>query len=226
MHEFFIKYVFVVTMFHVKHSCINYGPLVDFLLEQNKHINLTAIRNREEVLVKHIEDSLVIANHLKQYHPLTRAVLDLGTGAGFPGLVIAAENPAINVTLLDSTQKKIHFVDKAIALMGITNATTVSQRAESLALADWAKFDVIVARSVARLDILLKYADLLLKQEGTLLAMKLLDSHEELLLGQTMAKTLGFSPCISFPYTLSQQNRVILSFKKQHNPTQRRHKHG
>ena len=204
-------------MFHVKHRTQKYEKLVDFLLERNVSINLTAIRSREEALTKHIEDSLVVSDHILNHHPATKTLLDLGTGAGFPGLVIASEHPEINVTLLDSTQKKIRFVDEAVVLLNLKNTNTVADRVETFSLINSSIFDCLVVRSVARLDALLEYAAPLLKLGGVLLAMKSVNTLEELSIGQAVAGLFGFNEAVSFPYTLMDQERTLFSYMKTSN---------
>lgn len=206
-------------MFHVKHRVQKYEGLVDFLLERNKVVNLTAVRNRDDAAVKHVEDSLVIADHIKRRHSDARTLLDLGTGPGFPGLVIANECPFLSVTLLDSTEKKIRYVKDAISYMALSNTTAIAGRAESFALLNKGIFDVVVVRSVAHLDVLLEYASPLLKLGGFLLAMKSFDTSTEFDDGQNVAKLFGFELPTSFPYTLLKQNRSIFSFKKLKKPS-------
>jgi 16S rRNA (guanine527-N7)-methyltransferase len=201
-------------MFHVKQRALKYSGLIDFLLQHNKNINLTAIRDHAGAMSKHIEDSLVASDHIKLSLRETKTVLDIGTGAGFPGLIIAAENPEIIVTLIDSTAKKIKYVNEAIRYMGLSNCLAFADRAESFALKNKGAFDAVIARSVARLDALLEYASPLLKLDGYLLAMKSNKSGEELDLGQYVARLYGFAPAIITPYTLLDQNRAIISFKK------------
>ena len=204
-------------MFHVKHWHIKYGELVDVLLDRNQRTNLTGVRDRGDVLVKHIEDSLVAVDHIKNNHPNARRLLDLGTGAGFPGLIIAKECTELTATLLDATSKKITFVNEAILLLNLSNAEGVADRVEHFAVKHNNVFDLVIARSVARLDTLLEYASPLLANGGHLLAMKRFDSREELGVGENIAPMLGFDVATIHPYTLSGQNRAIFSFKKSSN---------
>jgi 16S rRNA (guanine527-N7)-methyltransferase len=206
-------------MFHVKHRKLGYEKMIDFVLEHNKNINLTAIRDRDEALSKHVEDSLVASDYIQKNHPQAAMVLDLGTGAGFPGLVIAMENPTLNVTLLDSTEKKIRFVHQAVEFLDLKNAHPVADRAETYAIKNKATYDVVIARSVARLDALLEYAAPLLKVGGVLLAMKSVETKEELEIGHYVAKLFGFAPAEVHAYTLLDQDRTILSFTKTRKPS-------
>ncbi len=195
-----------------------YEPFVDFLLEYNNFINLTSIRNRSDALVKHVEDSLVLSDHIRNHHPEARRLLDIGTGAGFPGLVLAKEHPHISITLLDATKKKIRFVEEAALFLGANNACAVADRVEAFTLKNKEVFDVVVVRSVARLDVLLEYAAPLLKKSGYLLAMKSLDTLDEMSLADEVASVFGFNVGHSFPYVLLDQKRSILSYRKIGNP--------
>ena len=101
----------------------------DFLLDYNKTTNLTAIKDEEGVYLKHFYDSLTINKYLDNVNTL----LDIGTGAGFPGMVIAIIHPEIHVTLLDSNNKKIKFLEELIKVLGITNVSLVYGRCETYA---------------------------------------------------------------------------------------------
>ena len=102
----------------------------NFLLEYNKHTNLTAIKTMEEVYLKHFYDSLTLT---KIANLETGQLLDIGTGAGFPGLVLAIIFPKLQITLLDSNNKKIQFLKECIAKLNLTNTTVIYQRAEEYA---------------------------------------------------------------------------------------------
>ena len=141
----------------------------NFLLEYNTHTNLTAIKNREEVYLKHFYDSLTltkIANLEKG------SLLDVGTGAGFPGLVLAIIFPNLDVTLLDSNNKKITFLKECITRLQIKNAHTVYSRAEDYTKVHRESFDFVTSRAVANLRILLELNIPALKVNGCFLVMK------------------------------------------------------
>ena len=140
----------------------------DFLLEYNKTTNLTAIKDEESVYLKHFFDSLTIDKYLKNVSNL----LDIGTGAGFPGMVIAIIHPEIHVTLLDSNNKKIKFLEELIKLLGITNVSLEYNRCEDFAKNNKEVFDIITSRAVAQLRILCELAMPLLKINGIFIAMK------------------------------------------------------
>ncbi|MDD5455568.1 MAG: 16S rRNA (guanine(527)-N(7))-methyltransferase RsmG, partial [Candidatus Margulisbacteria bacterium] len=169
--------------------------------------------------VKHIEDSLVLSDYIKKHLSSPSALLDMGTGAGFPGLVIALENPQIKTFLIDSTAKKINFVNKIISLYDIKNAIASCDRLENFALKSGNFFDILVARSLARLDILLEYAAPLLKANGHFLAMKSEQLDEELAIADIIKEKLGFMLINTFPYSLALQKRYILHFQRIKEPS-------
>ena len=141
----------------------------NFLLEYNEHTNLTAIKTKEEVYLKHFYDSLTltkIANLEKG------SLLDVGTGAGFPGLVLAIIFPNLDVTLLDSNNKKIAFLKECITKLQIKNAHTVYSRAEDYTKIHRESFDFVTSRAVAELRILLELNIPAVKVNGLFLAMK------------------------------------------------------
>jgi len=145
------------------------------VLETNKQINLTAITDPTEFAVKHIIDSL----SLLPYIPENAQIADIGTGAGFPGVVLAIMRPDIHVTLIDSLRKRIFFLQKTVDELALPNVTCIHTRAEDLARSGTA-FDICVARAVASMDKLAKWIMPITKQGGTFLAMKGPNVLEEL----------------------------------------------
>lgn len=142
------------------------------LREWNEKLNLTGIIEPEDVRVRHFLDSLSVADVMG--FDAGDNVIDVGTGAGFPGLALAIAFPQIDVTLLDSTQKKLRFLDAVIEEIGITNCRTVHGRAEDVGqdLKHREQYDVVVARAVALLPTLLEYLVPLAKVGGFCIAMK------------------------------------------------------
>ena len=141
----------------------------DFLLEYNKHTNLTAIKTKEEVYLKHFYDSLTL---VKIADLQNGKLLDVGTGAGFPGLVLAIVFPNLNVTLLDSNNKKITFLKECIEKLQLKNVQTVYNRAEDYARVHKEYYDFVTSRAVAELRILLELNIPVLKVNGYFLVMK------------------------------------------------------
>lgn len=140
--------------------------------EWNARMNLTAITAEDEINIRHFLDSLTIfkTNVLHD----GASVIDVGTGAGFPGIPLAIIQPGLHVTLLEATGKKVTFLDHAIAELGLANTNAVKLRAEEAGQSrvHRAAYDVAVARAVARLPILLEYLLPLVRVGGVCVAMK------------------------------------------------------
>jgi 16S rRNA (guanine527-N7)-methyltransferase len=139
--------------------------LVAELTRWNKRINLTAIRDPDAMVSGHILDSLAVRSLLEG-----RRVLDVGTGAGFPGLPLAIAEPQIEFELLDSNGRKISFVRHVIGELGLQNVVAKKARAEDYAPAE--RFDTVIARALASIPRLLELAGHLIREEGVLLALK------------------------------------------------------
>jgi len=139
--------------------------LLDELAEANARFNLTAIRERGEMVTKHVLDSLSLQPFLAGPR-----VADVGTGAGFPGLPLAIVNPAWHFTLVESTGKKLRFVAQAAQALGLTNVEAVNARAESYRPAQ--PFDTVTCRAVGSLAEFIRVAGHLCRRDGRLLAMK------------------------------------------------------
>jgi 16S rRNA (guanine527-N7)-methyltransferase len=139
--------------------------LLDELDDWNQRMNLTAIRVREQQITKHLLDSLSVQPYLTG-----ERILDVGTGAGFPGLPLAIVNPQRQFTLLDSVAKKLRFVEHAAATLGLRNVTTAHSRAENLRPKE--RFDVVISRAVGPVAAFVQWSGHLCIGGGRLLAMK------------------------------------------------------
>ncbi len=151
------------------------GKLLDYvalLAKWNAVYNLTAIRDPRQMLIQHILDSLSIVPHLAQRNPST--VLDVGSGGGLPGIVLAIVRPDWGVTVNDIVHKKTAFQAQAKAEFGLTNLSVVTGRVETLrpGAEVSAKFDVIVSRAFAELADFVTLARHLVAERGAILAMK------------------------------------------------------
>ncbi len=153
---------------------------VQRLLEVNRRMNLTAVREEEGVWTRHIFDSLLLIPRLKA--DAGQRALDLGSGGGFPGLVLAIMRPDMEWTLVDSVGKKTRFLQETADELGLQNVRSSSERAEVLGQhpAYREHFHVVTARAVARLNILLEFTVPLLRKGGHLLAMKGEKAPEEI----------------------------------------------
>jgi 16S rRNA (guanine527-N7)-methyltransferase len=145
---------------------------LDLLEKWNRVYNLTAIRERDRMVTHHVLDSLAVLPYLRGPR-----VLDVGSGAGFPGIPLAIANPALHVTLLEANHKKSAFLTQAVAELRLANAAIVTERVESWNTA--ARFDTIVSRAFAELGELVSLAGRLLAPEGVIAAMKGVHPFEE-----------------------------------------------
>jgi len=142
----------------------------DILLEWNEKMNLTAIEDDREFIIKHFVDSLSIIPYLKNAGNL----IDVGTGAGFPGLPVKIAQPSLDVVLLDSLEKRTAFLKHVIETLSLTGISAIHSRAEDAGRSPQhrEKYDVAVARAVAALPVLLEYCLPLVKVGGIFIAMK------------------------------------------------------
>ena len=141
----------------------------EMLLEYNKKFNLTAIKTEEDIYLKHFYDSLTLSKIVDLKGDLK--LLDIGTGAGFPGLVLKIFYPNLEVTLLDSNHKKITFLEQVIKRLNLKNITCINTRAENLPDQYREYFDIVTSRAVANLRILCELSLPFLKIKGKFIAM-------------------------------------------------------
>ncbi len=186
--------------------------------EADRRFNLTAVAD-EEAAEKHYRDCLAAREVVAELAPGSR-VLDLGTGAGFPGLVLACTCPELSFTLLDATAKKCDFLRETAASLGLANAEVVCGRAEELGRGPLREsFDLVTARAVASLRELVELALPLLKQGGVLLAMKGANWAEEVEEADHALTELAGTVKESREYTLSAGDRRCLLLIEKLGPT-------
>ena len=138
----------------------------DMLIEWNNKINLTRIIDKEDAYLKHFYDSLTVVRiqNLEEIN----TICDVGTGAGIPGIILKIFYPHLKLTLIDSKEKKLKFIDEVIKRLDLKDTKTVHTRAEEYK----EKYDLVVSRAVANIETLLKYTMHLLNKDGKLIAMK------------------------------------------------------
>jgi len=139
------------------------------LIEENKKINLTRITEYEDVYLKHFYDSLTIKKVIDLEN---QNLCDIGTGAGFPGIVLKIVFPNLNITLVESIQKKCNFLNLVIKNLNLQKIKVVNERAEIYAKEVREQFDIITSRAVANIKELLEYSTPLLKVNGICICMK------------------------------------------------------
>lgn len=187
----------------------------NLLVEWNEKINLTAITDEQGVAVKHFADSLSFFNYVDV--PMGASVIDVGTGAGFPGLVLKIARPDIELTLLDSLNKRLVFLQTVLDETGL-KANLVHSRAE-----DGAKkveyreqYDFAVSRAVAQLNVLSEYCLAYVKKDGKFVALKGPNADEEIVKAEKALKLLGGKLVSKYNFDLQQDggNRNILEILK------------
>lgn len=167
----------------------------EYLVEKNKVMNLTAITEYEEVITKHFLDSLAVVK-TSCFMPeklVGKRLIDIGTGAGFPGIPLKIAFPELEILLLDSLNKRINFLNEVTEMLGLTKINTVHGRAE-----DYAKqkgyresFDFCVSRAVANLSTLSEYCIPFVKQGGCFISYKSGSVDQELIQAEKAVKILG-----------------------------------
>jgi 16S rRNA (guanine527-N7)-methyltransferase len=142
----------------------------NFLNEYNKHTNLTTITEKEDVYLKHFYDSLTISKVVDLNN--INNLLDIGTGAGFPGIVLKIVYPNIKLTVLDSNNKKTTFIKLLLEKLNINDVTIINDRAENYAINHLNEFDIVTSRAVAFMDIIISLSFPFIKKEGKVILMK------------------------------------------------------
>lgn len=185
----------------------------DLLLETNEKINLTAITHSKEGAVKHFADSLCLLKYGKIKE--NASLIDIGTGAGFPGLVLAIFRTDLEITLLDSLEKRCNFLNTVIDHLSLTGVNVVWSRAEEAGQSPLYRevFDYATARAVAALPVLLEYALPLLKVGGSFFAMKGPGQDDDP--GYALQELKGeFADEVSYALPLTQEERRLYQFIK------------
>ena len=183
------------------------------LMRWNKKINLTAIKDHDEVLEKHLLDSLVLNNFLGD----GCKVLDLGSGGGFPGLVLAIANSKVKVVSVESVGKKVNFQKHIKRLFSIDNFKPIGDRVENLLMrGDFkSEFDIVTARAFASLEAIVGMSEPLLAAQGKIIAMKGPEGETELAaMGKEKLKNFKEISIESYKLPLSGSNRRLIVLQK------------
>lgn len=162
---------------------------MNLLIERNKNINLTAITDKDEIVLKHFVDSLTISKYIVD----NSKIIDVGTGAGFPGIPLKIYNESLDITLLDSLNKRINFLNDVIEMLNLNKIRAVHSRAEDAAKnPDYReRFDIATSRAVANLSTLVEYLLPFVRVNGICICMKGPNVDEELNRAKKAIEVLG-----------------------------------
>ncbi len=213
-----IKNIFNKYGFELKEQQLDqFEKFYNYLIEENKKFNLTAITEEDDVILKHFLDSVLPIKEFKQNANL----IDIGSGAGFPGLPIKIVRPDIKMVLLDSLQKRINFLNEAIKLLDLSKIEAVHVRAEDYAAKNREMFDYATSRAVAQTNTLAEYMLPFVKVGGIAVLYKSSKIDEELNMAKNAISTLGgsLSSVLNFEIDeLETERRVILIKKNKKTP--------
>ena len=192
---------------------------MQLLLKWNEKINLTAITDEDEIILKHFVDSLTVLKYINE----NDKIIDVGTGAGFPGIPIAIMMPNVKITLLDSLNKRINFLNEVIKELDLKNVETIHSRSEDCGkdILYREKFDISIARAVAKLSTLSEYLLPFVQIGGKMICMKGSEIEEELKNAQYAIKVLGGKIISRDEFTLPESDikrNIIIVKKEQYTP--------
>lgn len=181
------------------------------LVSYNEKVNLTAITEHDDVFIKHFLDSILGVDEI----PKDASVIDIGAGAGFPSLPLKIVRPDINLTMLDSLNKRITFLDMVTSKLGVVS-NNIHSRAEDYAVKNREKYDVAVARAVASLNTLVEYLLPFVRVGGVVLAYKGGSAEDEIVSAKKAIATLGGKVEKTLKFTLPENagERNIIVIRK------------
>lgn len=194
-----------------------FADYYQLLVETNEHVNLTRITEKNEVYLKHFYDSITGAFAEPRLESEELTLCDIGAGAGFPSLPLKIVFPQLKVTIVDSLNKRIAFLEDLVAKLGLTDVTLIHDRAETFSAKNSPyreKFDIVTARAVARLSVLSELCLPAAKVGGEFIAYKASAAPEELQQGGAAIKRLGGkvqkTVTLTLPGTDEERNIIVI----------------
>ncbi|WP_304159108.1 16S rRNA (guanine(527)-N(7))-methyltransferase RsmG [Fusobacterium ulcerans] len=213
MREFLLEGIKKLNIEYTNKKVDDLVNYLGLLIEYNSHTNLTALRDEKSIIEKHFLDSLLLQNLIKNG---SKKAIDIGTGAGFPGMVLAIFNPGIEFTLMDSIGKKTKFLELVKENLGLENVNVVTSRAEDyITDKNRETYDLGLCRGVSKLSTILEYIVPFLKVNGEFLSQKMEGTGEEAeaesALNILQSKIIEIYN-LQLPY--SKDSRVIIKIEK------------
>ena len=186
-----------------------------FLKEYNEKINLTAICEYEEVLDKHFYDSLLLSFNKE----IKGSLVDVGTGAGFPGIVLKIVYPDLKVILIEPLKKRCVFLNELIEKLGLKDIEVINSRGEDFSLTNREKYDFVTARAVSNLNMLIEICGAMVKIGGYFIALRGLNGKEEIENASLAIKKMGFEVENINEFELNDGSKRIIAYLKKIGPT-------
>lgn len=186
-----------------------------FLKEYNEKINLTAICEYEEVLDKHFYDSLLLSFNKE----IKGSLVDVGTGAGFPGVVLKIVYPDLKVILIEPLKKRCVFLNELIEKLGLKDIEVINSRGEDFSLTNREKYDFVTARAVSNLNMLIEVCGAMVKIGGYFIALRGLNGKEEIENASLAIKKMGFEVENINEFELNDGSKRIIAYLKKIGPT-------
>lgn len=190
-----------------------------FLIEYNEKINLTAITKYEDIIEKHFYDSMLLTKNMK----IEGSFVDVGTGAGFPGVVIKICEPELDVYLIEPLKKRCVFLNELIQLLNLKNIHVINERAENYSLKNREKYDFVTARAVTNLPNLIEVCGAMVKKDGYFIALRGLNGKNELIDAKNAIKEMSFIEENTYEFKLSDASTRIISYLRKISKTNKKY---
>ena len=204
----FIKYLEELNIYPTQDQLDKLNKFYNLLIEWNKKINLTRIVDEKDVYLKHFYDSLTITKEVDLSKVNT--LCDVGTGAGFPGIVLKIMYPNLQVTLIDSLQKRVNYLNEIIKVLELTNIEAIHSRGEDYK----GNFDVVTSRAVANIEKLVNYTMQLVSKDGVFIAMKgNIDNELTDSIKQKLSKKYKIIKINKFKLPIEESDRSLVVMK-------------